>query len=340
MASSNLNPEAQNTSTQQPAEVKATDAQGGKSGSETQNAATPQPAEAKASDAEAGKPAPETPWLTEGRKALITQALAVLLTPLTVAVTLYLTEVLKHPTPRLEYVSSQVGYVTAEPPRSIAESIESIPRLSTMYRDELAQLRDSAGNSLINCSTWLSEDGQWDSDCLDPYIKVTAKLKSMIAALVRDLKSHKPPPPALAALFPNLKDAEIELTALNEITAGFNTVSKSALPRTGNASISVGVLNTGASDGTIFPKAAVTFGDKTVHVYAEKYVAVKAHDFQEIKYITPWFDGKDVREGWQPGDEDAVKALTQEIRDGKKVPFTIEVTLSDRKQSISGTIEP
>jgi hypothetical protein len=40
------------------------------------------------------------------------------------------------------------------------------------------------------------------------------------------------------------------------------------------------------------------------------------------------------------GEEDTIKLLTQLVREGKPVPYTIEVTFIDQRAKISGTIEP
>jgi hypothetical protein len=111
-------------------------------------------------------------------------------------------------------------------------------------------------------------------------------------------------------------------------------------PRAGNVGITVGILNSGDSDGTLDSSALLTLPWGHLDAHAERYTAVRAHGFEKVTFLTPWFDGKHFRGEITKGDEEAVKKLTEKVRKGEKVTFTIDVSLSDKHRRQSGTINP
>jgi hypothetical protein len=100
--------------------------------------------------------------------------------------------------------------------------------------------------------TYVSEDKQGTINQLKSYIK-------NIDLRLEEMKVYKQ-----------------EITRLN---------SEPNLERTGETDIYIGVLNSGDSDGVIFPKGKLLFGDSSINIETAGlgYVVVKAHSFSNIK---------------------------------------------------------
>src|SRR4051812_44359796 len=97
-------------------------------------------------------------WWTDTKKILITQALTVILTPLTLWVTLHYTEKYKAPEPRIEY-TSVVPYSFLESPRKeLGDRIRAEPRLVFALRGELRNQDASPA-----CVSWL-DGADWSSE--------------------------------------------------------------------------------------------------------------------------------------------------------------------------------
>src|SRR5882724_5570181 len=278
---------------------------------------------------EAGAAAAEkTTWLTDARKALITQILALLVAPLTVALTLYLTDYYRRAAPRIEYSSVTLGHIDKEP-HAIDELITGQSRLSLMYQDELSKMTDSKGKSFSWCADWLRKK-PWDSDCLEPYADATARIQSEVANIIQNAKNRGSLPSQFEGLLPNAKEAQADLEVVKKVSAGLAEVENTPAERGGSVEITLGVLNAGDSDGTIFKDGTLKFENHVIQISTSDYVVLKAHNFTEVSFDTPWFEGEDIRGTYRVGDEDTIKLLSQEIRTNKAVPFTIEITVSDK----------
>src|SRR6266849_1139716 len=79
-------------------------------------------------------------WWTDARKMFLGQALTLLLTPASVALTFYLTQHYKAPDPRVEYISATPRVFAYAPPASFAEQIRNESSLAATFRELLPRL--------------------------------------------------------------------------------------------------------------------------------------------------------------------------------------------------------
>src|SRR5712692_1830897 len=121
-------------------------------------------------------------WWTDARKTLLTQVLTLLLTPASVAVTVYLTEVYKAPTPYTEYIDAYPRFPVAAPSDSIRDEINSDPLLATRLRQDLARRSPNK-----NCGGWLDGDA-WESSCEITYKAVASEAEREIQRMIQKLK--------------------------------------------------------------------------------------------------------------------------------------------------------
>jgi hypothetical protein len=296
---------------------------------------------------ETPQPAAETPlgsWVPDARKALISQVLSILVIPVTVAATLYMTDFVKKPKPHMEYFAPHFQVEVQNPPSTVATKIANSPRLTLMYRDELGRMTSGQGAPLLHCAFWI-DGGDWDSDCLEPFVFATRSIQRQLQVMVDEAARHQSEvsiSPVLAAMTPNLAEARTQLANMDAIRTALEELSRADTPRAGSVALAVGVLNSGDADGVLESSALLTLPWGTAHAFTSgsRYTVVKAHGFEEVTFTTASYHG-DTPEGTiQIGEEKMAKKLSDEIRAGKKIPFTIEVVLSNQHARISGTLEP
>ena len=277
----------------------------------------------------------KSPWWTDARKVLVTQFVVLILTPVSVAVTVYVTEASKAPKPRIEYVTSSPLYPVVEPDRSFAERINGNPDLSWRFRQELGNATLGTPNP-IAAASWL--DGRaWDADYADTYRHVTNQIIGTIKLAIKHPASEQ-----LAKLLPQPDPTEFPamlaiVEAFAKELADLDLKSKNAT-RSGSVRIGVGILNAGASDGTVFDEAVLTFRGQKIHVHMPKYVPVKSHGFEEVVFESPSIEGGELTGQWTVGEEEAVKNFITLITQGEELPFEITITLSDKTASFKTTV--
>lgn len=286
------------------------------------------------------EPKPEVPsgqkegWWTDARKTLLTQVLTLLLTPASVAVTLYLTEAYKAPQPHTEYVSATPSYFVAVPSDAVRDQINSEPPLATRLRQEVAQRSPSR-----NCAAWLDGDS-WESDCQIIYKAVASEAERELLRMIQKLKGGAAAAPysPQALIIPDITEAQRALKAAVDLRQDLVRVAATPQTRAGDAVITVGIMNRGASDGTVFKTARLKFQHGDFDVYADSYTAVKAHAFVEVKFTTPYEKEGQFYGTRTDGQEAVVKAWSDLVRGGREIPFTVIVILSDKKASIRGAL--
>jgi hypothetical protein len=132
--------------------------------------------------------------------------------------------------------------------------------------------------------------------------------------------------------------ARNSLRTIEELKKELTKVENTAQPRAGGVAISVGVLNVGNADGTVFDEALIKFGDKVMHVDADRYTPVTAHGFTEVVFTTAREDSGQVVGTFTQGEESTIKAWSDLVKKGNEFPFEIIVTLSDKSGTIKGTV--
>jgi hypothetical protein len=73
-------------------------------------------------------------------------------------------------------------------------------------------------------------------------------------------------------------------------------------------------------------------------MFADAYIPIKAHGFEQITFVTPYFVDDEFRHRLTLGQEETVKELTNLLKEGKELPVTITITVSDRTASFSDTV--
>src|SRR2546422_448651 len=83
-----------------------------------------------------------TSLASEARKSLVGQVLAISLTPVSVAATLYFTDAAKRPRPRIEYVSVHPEYAVKKPDDGIKGEVIGNALLAFTLREDLGRVHD------------------------------------------------------------------------------------------------------------------------------------------------------------------------------------------------------
>ena len=264
-------------------------------------------------------------WFTNIRTVLLTQALTVILTPACIAVTLYLIDSGKAPKPDIRYVNAYPQYIQSEPSFSLVAKINDNPGLASDFRSIVRQASISKDDG-ETCAAWL-DGGSWDSDCLAVYESVTNQMRGVLRE-------------AMAQGHGSIQEsrARDSLKILEELKKELTSVEATKQPRAGNVALTVGVLNTGGSDGTVFADALLKFNNKLMHVSAGGYTAVGAHGFSEIVFATAREDGGKFLGSFTEGEEPAIKAWSDLVKGGHEIPFELTITLSGKSDVIKGTV--
>lgn len=263
--------------------------------------------------------------MTDTGKFLVIQVLAVLLTPASIALTLFLIERDKAPRPDIQYVSALPLYTVIEPSSGFVTKINDDPGLSSDFRNEIRQASLSKDNPEM-CTSWL-DGGSWDNDCLAIYKSVINQMDGMLKGIV--VQGHGSVQEARARnSVRNLQEFKRELTK----------VENTALPRAGGVTLNVGVLNAGDSAGTIFAEGLLKFNNQVMHVSTENYTAIGAHGFSEVPFTTAREDGGKLLGTYKNGEEPIVKAWSDLVKSGNEIPFELTITLSGKKEAIKGSV--
>jgi len=277
-------------------------------------------------------------WWTDARKILAGQALTLLLTPASVAVTYYLTERYKAPRPDLQYVSADALKVVTEPSPTFRNRINSESHLAWGFRDEVRKASLALQDPQV-CVSWL-DGGAWDSDCIRLYRSVTNQMIGMVRVTIDQLRRGGSTQGSISDPLGSrqLGEAERGLRIAEDFARELTRLDSTESSRSGDVRFAVGVLNRGASDGTVFSEASLTFGHETFHVYAQDYVTIQAHSFKEVTFESARADDGHVSGTWARGEEDVITSWSKTVKKGQEIPFTLTITLSNKTASIDGTV--
>jgi len=147
--------------------------------------------------AEGEKPdeAPETPERKEveenstARKLLLAQVLTLLATPLSVAITVYMTDKMKEAKPEIQYVTSSPYYFSPQPSHAERDLIIEDKRLAAPIRDGL--MSPPAGQEYpAVCRVWLDDESDWDTGCTSVLRSVAIRHKSMLEGQLENYEAQ------------------------------------------------------------------------------------------------------------------------------------------------------
>jgi len=278
---------------------------------------------------------PPESWLTDARKALVTQLLAVIITPATVAITIVLTEKYKSAKPLIEYRWATADAVAAPPPDSVADAINRRPKLATAFRQELLKMPPAATDSTPQCAAWL--DGEsWDDACLAPLITVTNSLLAQTTvdlAAMRERKKNLPT--RFAPTKVEIDEAEADIRGLTNIrTTVIAHRNRQRHALSGAVTIMIGVLNAGDSDCTVHEDARLQWKGKEVQVTGV-FEVVEAHHFKEIDFRTSALSDVTIDMPFRPSDEPILRALSEDVQNRRPVHLTLFLNVSGREMPVS-----
>jgi len=281
------------------------------------------------------------PWWTDARKVLVTQILTLLLTPVSVAVTFFLTEYYKSPKARVEYVTSSIGHVWESPSTNFVTKIAEEPLLALNFREILLRRASAQNQPAPDYARWL-DTGEWDTDYNNVYKGALNEMESLLVQQRNQLSfAHG----ALAAIkVPEDTNAtasiDRSLNVVNEFRAELKRIEDSPHPRSGSVSLTVGILNAGASDGTVFKEAMFGFDGKTITAHASKYTPIPSHGFAEVTFELPYEQDGEVIGTYTVGEEDLIKQWSKLVRSGMERSYELRIVVSDKPAPLTkGTLD-
>jgi hypothetical protein len=292
----------------------------------------------------------ESPFLT-GKKAMVTALVAIIMNPVSLVTGYLLNHALQNPRFNIEYVSETFFAESGQLQPEVVANVVSNKVINPLLRDHLMRLTaEQADDAKKRCTDWLS-GGALESECYGQ-VQTTATgllsvaetersalkenlrridAKSIETEGIEPMQMVRPEILALGAdrmapaLRGQLSQFEAVLPKLRAFVAAL-TEAQQQSNRTGEMTLTVGVLNSGDSDGVIKSRADLNFGpSKSLWLYTDPngYVVIKAHSFQEITFriggsnngdavLTEWKDA--VRKGNQLSYEIALKSGSKSIR--------------------------
>ena len=125
--------------------------------------------------------------------------------------------------------------------------------------------------------------------------------------------------------------------ATQRLLAEFRRIEQQKEQRTGDVTVAVGILNSGDSDGVVFPSATLHFTDSNIALEPaeskdteSKYAIVKAHSFREALFSV---DKTKSTTG-------ALEKWTALVKNGNQAKFTINMDSSNGLLVASGHLPP
>lgn len=294
-------------------------------------------------------------WKTS-RTAIATTLIAIALNPISIVLGYYLGQSLRAPRLKIEYVTIDAETILL----TVDDSALSPVRQNTM-------LATSLGAKLpYSCRGWLKE-GKISEDCVTPAIQSVEELLEQASFEERILtdnvkalekwdgeselilrpivlpqmigqslnsvarQNKETASDILKSSLSSTKDRIDEIKKLHE---ALRTLSISGTPkRTGKVSLQVGVLNSGGSDGVIFPEANLKFVDTSIVLHRGKdrtYTVVKSHSFEELNLT--------VDEGGSK--KDALEKWRGLVKNHQQESFVVALKGSSESLQISGRLPP
>ncbi|HVT61600.1 MAG TPA: hypothetical protein VHR45_24780 [Thermoanaerobaculia bacterium] len=293
---------------------------------------------------------PETQLDSTSRKAFITTLVAILLNPVSVATGYLLSHWFAAPKWRIATISRSYTVEDHMLDAKIVAALNDVPGLSANLRDTIT--RNQAGTAEGSCVTWL--DGEpWEDRCLATVKQAVfgilgAQLaeKTALEANINALEqSHALKEPtlqpmavvrieivylqaktnkaaAIAMLRGPLDMLVHETQSLKALQNALSVMEKNSdMPRTGEMSFPVGVLNAGDTDGVISNRAHLKFNGMSLWLSSESFTNVKGHSFQEIEF-TP--------RGSDSDTDGALDKWKEIVRSKKEQPFEMILTAENR----------
>jgi hypothetical protein len=295
-------------------------------------------------------------WSGEVRKNLPGQLLALILLPLSVAITFYLTKYYSAPKPEIQSISI-LPVTNDAPSASIRTRV-----LQDRYLKEFIWKEPALVNSKAS-RDWLDGFGTWNRECETTFESLVSTFKANISkgdTLQWNLRERDEPYVAIvdpgqnritlgdkviqestsmktetryrrSTYYADSWPADKVLAILNDFSEELRKIKDPHRERTGDVDFRVVVLNPGDSDGVIYRDAAVEVGKETIKVRAEGNVNVKAHSFSEVTFSTR-------RQLSDDRDMASNKSFSELIKKGDILPAKLTLIVSDKTVSAKITI--
>jgi hypothetical protein len=200
----------------------------------------------------------------------------------------------------------------------IAESIVVVKQFDDILEFESSTIKLNMG-TIVN---WTA-----DSELILRPLVLPGMGDTPIQSIARQNKGQ-----ALELLKGSLKLYDEGQQAIQKLLAEFRRLEQQKEQRTGDVTLAVGILNSGDSDGVVFPSATLHFTDSDISLEParSKYEVVKAHSFQEALFSV---DKKKSTTG-------ALEKWTALVKNGNQEQFMIKMNSSNGLLVATGRLPP
>ena len=290
-------------------------------------------------------------WLGEAYKQLLGQGITLILLPISVAATFYLTKHYTAPKPMIQFTSVSPLTRAGTPSSALRTRI-----IQDRYLGEFIWKEPIVINSKTSMD-WLNGSGIWNKECEATFAAVILKFKSSIPTdRYLEWNPYIYDEPYIVTLNPDRKfgdswetetrykhltrykdreNPDNVMLILNDFSKELETIKNSNSNRTGEVEFKVGVLNPGDSDGVIYRDAVLKTGNDTVKIRAASNVDIKARSFAEIIFSTKSDVMQDTVNDTKVLNSEKVasKNFADMVQKGISIPVEIAVTVSAKKVS-------
>ena len=289
------------------------------------------------------------------RTAIVTTLIAIALNPISVFVGYYLGQSLQAPRLKVEYV-----VVDVETSPFVIDGSTLAPVQKNMT---IRQLLDQ--KLYGPCDDWLS-DGQLPANCVHKAIQaiedvvdqisyeaelVSSNVKSLeewngsgelllqpifLPHVQEDLTiiARRNRPAAIDVSKGYLNAVQTRARELEKLRTVMRTLFDSGSPeRTGESSFRVGILNSGDSDGVVFPDGDLEFTDANIALHRgenKEYSVIGGHSFKELEFF--------VNDG--ASKKDSLTMWYRLVTNGQLEDFTISLKASSEVLQVVGRLPP
>ncbi len=248
------------------------------------------------------------------RRAFITTIVSILLSPLSVVLGFYLNHILQKPDLRIDLVDQEIIVENHVIPEKLVSKLAADHILSEQLRESITRLEQTMPPQFVS---WI--DGEkWNDDCITV---VNTGAQGVLSIISTTDVSRVPGP--LVVTVPSKDELKSATVELQELIQWLSSISKNdETPKTGDMCFTANVINSGDYDGVLLRKGLLKFSSKEMALFADKYVVVKAHGYEQIKYCTATAIDSDSK---TLGEWRAI------VQSGKNSKYKIVVTPSEHK---------
>lgn len=293
-------------------------------------------------------------WKTS-RRAVITTLIAITLNPISITFGYFLGQRLQSPRLRIEYIA-----VELETSPFVVDESALRP-----IRQNIVLIRYLNSKLPFDCEDWVS-DGFITETCIEPSSKAVGEIidqegfsVAMIDENVRALErwdgtselllqpvmlphvdeslqviARRSKETAIEILKSYLLSSKARMDEIKQLQAALQKLADiGPMDRTGKVSFRVGVLNSGDSDGVVFPRATLEFAGTEVALHKGEdrtYTVIRSHSFRELNLV--------INEG--ESKKDSLEKWVGLVMNHQQESFDVVLGGSSERLRASGRLSP